>query len=84
MKKIHSVILASLWKWFLWINKILTKVINFILLSIVYFVGIGITSLVGKFLKQKFLIRKLDKELATYWETLDLKAEPIERYYRQF
>ncbi len=58
-------------------------VVNFILLTIVYIVGVGITSLVAKLVGKKFL--NLDKKRRpSYWEDKDLKKEPMENYYRQF
>ena len=58
-------------------------VINSILLSIVYFIGIEITSLVAKLIGKKFLEEELN-DSQTYWEDLDLGKNKLEAYYRQF
>ncbi len=59
-----------------------TNVINFILLSIVYFVGVGATSLAAKATKKKFL--ELKQEGKTYWKERNLGKQPLENYYKQF
>jgi len=38
------------------INAFYIKITSFIILSFIYFIGIGLTSLVGKLFKQDFLI----------------------------
>lgn len=58
-------------------------VINSILLSIVYFVGIGITSLIAKLIGKRFLEEELN-DSKTYWENLNLGRNKLEAYYRQF
>ncbi len=59
-------------------------VVNSILLSFVYFVGIGLTSLVAKLFWKKFLDTKPDKKLRTYWSNFNPEEKPVEEYYRQF
>lgn len=60
-----------------------TNIINFILLFLVYFIGVGSTSLIAKLAKKKFL--DLDqKEKKTYWKEKNLGKQPLENYYRQF
>ena len=59
-------------------------IVNFILLSLVYFVGVGITSLFAKIFNKHFLELKIDKSKDSYWEELNLTKEGIEKYYRQF
>lgn len=60
-----------------------TDVINFILLSVVYFVGVGVTSLAAKATKKKFLELK-QRNNKTYWKERNLGKQPLEDYYRQF
>ena len=55
----------------------LSALINSILLSIVYFIGIGITSIIGKSLGKSFLNNK------TGWQSLNL-GNNLNDYYRQF
>ncbi|MBW2974837.1 hypothetical protein KY366_03900 [Candidatus Woesearchaeota archaeon] len=62
----------------------ITQIINLILLSIVYFIGVGITSILAKIFRKHFLKIKLDKTAESYWEPLNLGKKPIEEYYRQF
>ena len=47
-------------------HKSITFVTNLVLLSFVYFLGIGPTSLIGKIMKKPFL--KLKEEKESYWE----------------
>jgi len=63
-------------------NSNIIIIVNSVLLSFVYFIGVGITSIFAKLLKKHFLELKRRRE--TYWEDSDLKKRPIENYYRQF
>lgn len=59
-------------------------IVNSILLSIVYFVGVGFTSLVAKIFKKRFLdVKRSDKD-KTYWSDLHLRKKNKGEYYRQF
>ena len=60
----------------------ITMVVNSILLSIVYLVGVGITSIIAKLFRKKFLELQLKKQ-ESYWVTIKQK-ENKENYYRQF
>ena len=59
-----------------------TNVVNFILLVPVYFIGVGLTSIIAKLLRKKFL--DLNLKGKTYWKEEKSKKQPIEKYYRQF
>ncbi|MFH0936637.1 MAG: hypothetical protein V1815_03100 [Candidatus Woesearchaeota archaeon] len=59
-------------------------VINSILLTIVYFIGIGLTSIFAKIFNKHFLDLKLRKNEKTYWEDLNLTKKSMKEYYRQF
>jgi len=59
-----------------------TNVINFVLLFLVYFIGVGITSLAAKIAKKKFL--NLKPEGNTYWKEHNLGKQDLKDYYRQF
>ncbi|UCC91401.1 MAG: hypothetical protein JSV39_03760 [Candidatus Aenigmatarchaeota archaeon] len=64
-------------------NFLVVKTINKILLSLVYFVGIGATSLLGKILRKKFLdINPKRKE--TCWIEIEDKEKTGEDYKRMF
>jgi len=60
----------------------ISLLINTILLTFVYLLGVGLTSIVAKIVGKHFLDVKLKK--GTYWSDLNLKKEDIEKYYRQF
>lgn len=62
----------------------ITIIINSFLLSIVYFIGVGITSLFARLVKKRFLDTKILKETKTYWSNLNLKKKSLKEYYRQF
>lgn len=58
-------------------------IINTILLTFVYLVGVGLTSTVAKISRKHFLEMNLSKN-DTYWSDLNLKKKSIDKYYRQF
>lgn len=58
--------------------------INSFLLTLVYFIGIGLTSITAKIFKKQFLDMKISRKCNTYWEDLNLTKKPMEDYYRQF
>lgn len=55
-----------------------------VLLFLVYWVGVGISSMVAKVMGKKFLALSIDKKATSYWEDLHLKKKPMKEYYRQF
>lgn len=57
-------------------------IINTFLLSIVYILGVGITSIIAKIVGKSFLETKKKKE--SYWVELNLRKKEMEEYYRQF
>lgn len=59
-------------------------IVNTILLSIVYLIGVGITFIIAKSVKKYFLDLTLSKESETYWSDFSSKNKEIEEYYRQF
>ncbi len=59
-------------------------IINSVLLSLVYIIGAGFTSIVAKLFGKHFLDIKLSKKRDSYWSDLNLKKKPIGEYYRQF
>lgn len=62
----------------------ISAIINLITFTLVYFFGVGLTSIIAKIFHQKFLETKIDKESLTYWQELNLTKKPLEEYYRQF
>jgi hypothetical protein len=59
-------------------------IINSVLLLLVYFLGVGITSIIAKIFDKHFLETKLSNKRETYWSNLNLKKKNIGEYYRQF
>lgn len=59
-------------------------IINSALLTLVYFIGIGVTSLFARFANKKFLLQKISQKRKTYWVNLDLGKKPLEEYFKQF
>tara|TARA_Y100000310_G_C20461610_1_gene705641 strand:+ start:484 stop:714 length:231 start_codon:yes stop_codon:yes gene_type:complete len=65
-------------------GKTIAIIVNSLLLLIVYFIGVGLTSTFGKLLGKSFLEVKISKSKESYWSDLNLKRKPIDSYYRQF
>lgn len=65
-------------------GEMIANIVNFVLLSIVYIFGVGVTSIVAKIFNKKFLDTKIDKEAKTYWKELNLTKKDFNTYYRQF
>ncbi len=62
----------------------ISVIINSILLSMVYLVGVGFTSIIAKLFKKNFLETKILRDKETYWSDLNLKKKSMKDYYRQF
>lgn len=58
----------------------LAMVVNVVLLTIVYFIGIGSVSIIAKIMGKEFLMLKFDDEKETYWEDYDERKD----YERMF
>ena len=56
--------------------------VNSILLTGVYIIGVGSTAILAKIMGKKFITKKGRGE--TYWKELNLKKRKKEEYYRQF
>ncbi|MDD9954395.1 MAG: hypothetical protein OXR66_08750 [Candidatus Woesearchaeota archaeon] len=63
------------------VGKNIAAIVNTVLLSIVYVVGVGLTSLFAKVFGKKFLDTTKRR---SYWNKLNLKKQPMNSYYRQF
>ena len=65
------------------ISKKISNIVNFILLSIVYSVGIGAVSVIMKIFGKHFLeLKKLNKK--SNWHEHEVAKQPLENYYRIF
>ncbi len=65
-------------------GKDLSSFVNAVILSIVYFLGIGVISIIAKLFRKNFLEMKPSDGKDGYWSDLDIKKRPVENYYRQF
>lgn len=59
------------------------EIINVILLTFVYFFGVGITNVIARLVKKNFLETKISNQ-DSYWTELNLEKTEIGGYYRQF
>ncbi len=82
------------------IGKFVSSIVNFVLLAMVYFIGIGIVSVIMKlfgkhFLELKSYRNKVSGELknkeflskqnkSSNWHEHKLTKQPLEQYYRTF
>ena len=62
----------------------ISALVNAALLSVVYAVGVGLTSVFARLVGKRFLELKPSSEAASYWSDLDLGGKPLEGHYRQF
>lgn len=62
----------------------LVGIVNLIPLLIIYIIGVGVTSILAKLFRKRFLETRPSKKRKTYWSDLGLKTKQIESYYRQF
>ncbi len=60
------------------------SIINFIILTFIYFIGVGITSIFAKILNKHFLKLKISKDAKTYWQDYGKGDKKMEEHYRQF
>ena len=65
-------------------GRCITVIVNSILLSLVYIIGVGLTAIAARIHGKKFLHVAPDPQAKTYWEDLNLKKRPIKEHYRQF
>jgi hypothetical protein len=59
-------------------------IINSVLLTIVYVVGVGLTAVIAKVARKHFLEKKFLPGSSSYWSDLRLGKKDIKEYYRQF
>lgn len=62
----------------------ISVIINSFLLTIIYFLGVGLTSILAKIFRKNFLDLKLDTNADSYWYELNLTKKNWEEYFRQF
>lgn len=65
------------------VAKIISSIVNFILLALVYFLGIGIVSISMRLFGKHFLELK-KKNKSSNWHEHKMAKQPLEDYYRTF
>jgi len=63
-------------------GELISAIINLLLLTFVYFLGFGLTSIAAKIFGKKFIDDKTTKD--SYWQELNLTTQSFKEYYRQF
>lgn len=53
-------------------GEIFPSILNFIILTVIYFVGIGFSSVLKLVLRKEFMELKTDKKKKSYWEDLNI------------
>ena len=62
---------------------IITSIVNFILLALVYFIGIAVVAIFSKLVGKRFIdTEKHDRP--SHWKTYNLSTKPLKEYFRQF
>ena len=65
------------------VNKFMSSIVNFILLSLVYAFGIGPVSLISKLFGNHFLALKKQNK-SSNWQEHRVEKQPLEKYFRTF
>ena len=65
------------------VAKVISSIVNFILLALVYFLGIGIVSISMRLFGKHFLELK-KKNSKSSWQEHKVTKQPLENYYRTF
>lgn len=60
------------------------RIIGFVLLAIVYVVGVSLTFVIAQVLKKEFLDLNINKNTNTYWEDFEQGNKLSTNYFRQF
>jgi hypothetical protein len=64
--------------------QMLGKVNTILLLSLVYFVVIGIMSLIVRLFRKDLLRKEMDFDQESYWQTRETSEQTLDRYKYQF
>ena len=73
--------IKNFWKGFKRFGENIGLIVNSFLLFFIYFIGIGLSFIIAKIMKKKFLdTEKKD----SYWQKLNLAKKKEDYYYRQF
>ena len=84
---IQSIMLKKVWEAIKTVlepvGKVMSGIVNFILLAVVYFIGVGVVSIIMKLFGKHFLeLKKQNKK--SNWTEHKVTKQPIEDYYRTF
>jgi hypothetical protein len=80
MKKFYSAI-KRMWMLF---SQTFGKVNTILLLSLVYLIVIGLMSLVTRLFRKDFLRKKMEIDLASYWQIKQSSEQTLDRHRFQF
>ena len=61
---------------------LISLIVNSVLLFFVYFIGVGITSIIAKIFGKRFL--ELDKNKESYWIIHEKKKKTLEEFKKMF
>lgn len=61
----------------------INMLVNAVLLTLVYVIGVGSTSVFARLVGKRFLMTETADE-ESYWEDLDPEKKPMDEHYRQF
>jgi len=62
----------------------IASVVNTILLTFVYIIGVGGTAIASKIIKKEFLQKEINPKRKSYWLDLNLEKKKMEEYYKQY
>lgn len=58
--------------------------VNCALLFVVYVFGVGVTKVVARLFKRRFLDSNVNEDGASFWGALNFDSRSIQNFYRQF
>ncbi len=61
-----------------------STIVNSVLLSVVYFVGVGPTSLAARVFGKSFITSGPEEDTESYWTDFEHAEKGLENHYRQF
>ena len=62
----------------------ITNIVNFVMLALVYFIGVGLTWLFAKIFGKQFLSVKKETRKKSYWVDEKVVKKKMQEYYRSF
>ena len=80
--KMTNFFLKGFFKGFKIFGRNIALIVNTILLTFVYLLGVGPTSIIARLFKKDFLDLKSSGK--SYWKPIDNEKRDIDYYYRQF